>query len=298
MEMKNNSCIVLFCIRFQGDKNMKLKKHISGKNSVVQTDNAEKIRLRRRQEKLRNDKLRAEVIRTAIFKRKVREASLQKAPKTLRTKGYYRFTKNYPSEVTPDGFRENTPESKKLSGKQRLVLLVICIAIFCLIFTAVNIGIAISEKNTVTKTEPPVINEEAALKGLHITPENLRALSSEEIRQMIISEDCNMAVLEFKDEDGYIYFNTEQSADNPALRMAYLQFGDEKYLKGYEEIKEYCKEHFVDKEDGEWYGYLHYDNSVSTTLKGNIFKGPFHIPRLYILMAVLDECGDIKKYAE
>ncbi len=83
-----------------------------------------------------------------------------------------------------------------------------------------------------------------------------------------------------------------------ALRMAYLQFGDEKYLKGYEEIKEYCKKYFVDAEDGEWYGYLHYDNSVSTTLKGNIFKGPFHIPRLYILMAVLDECGDIKKYAE
>ncbi len=83
-----------------------------------------------------------------------------------------------------------------------------------------------------------------------------------------------------------------------ALRMAYLQFGDEKYLKGYEEIKEYCKKYFIDNEDGEWYGYLHYDNSVSTTLKGNIFKGPFHIPRLYILMAVLDECGDIKKYAE
>ena len=53
-----------------------------------------------------------------------------------------------------------------------------------------------------------------------------------------------------------------------------------------------------DAEDGEWYGYLHYDNSVSTTLKGNIFKGPFHIPRLYILMAVLDECSDIRRYAE
>lgn len=83
-----------------------------------------------------------------------------------------------------------------------------------------------------------------------------------------------------------------------ALRMAYLQFGDEKYLNLYEEIKEYCKKYFVDEEDGEWYGYLHYDNTVSTTLKGNIFKGPFHIPRLYILMAVLDEFGDIKKYAE
>ena len=83
-----------------------------------------------------------------------------------------------------------------------------------------------------------------------------------------------------------------------ALRMAYLQFGEEKYLKLYEEIKEYCKKYFIDSDDGEWYGYLHYDNSVSTTLKGNIFKGPFHIPRLYILMAVLDECADIKKYAE
>lgn len=83
-----------------------------------------------------------------------------------------------------------------------------------------------------------------------------------------------------------------------ALRMAYLQFGDEKYLKDYEEIKEYCKKYFVDEKNGEWYGYLHYDNTVSNTLKGNIFKGPFHIPRLYILMSVLDECSDIKKYAE
>ncbi len=83
-----------------------------------------------------------------------------------------------------------------------------------------------------------------------------------------------------------------------AFRMAYNYFKDEKYLKLYEEIKEYCKKYFVDTEDGEWYGYLHFDNSVSTTLKGNIFKGPFHIPRLYILMAVLDECEDITKYAE
>ena len=32
-------------------------------------------------------------------------------------------------------------------------------------------------------------------------------------------------------------------------------------------------------EYGEWYGYLHRDGSVSTPLKGNIFKGPFHLPR-------------------
>ena len=81
-----------------------------------------------------------------------------------------------------------------------------------------------------------------------------------------------------------------------ALRLAYILFGEEKYKNLYENMESYCEKHFVDHENGEWYGYLHYDNSVSTTLKGNIFKGPFHVPRLYILMAVLDECGDIRRY--
>lgn len=83
-----------------------------------------------------------------------------------------------------------------------------------------------------------------------------------------------------------------------AFRMAYLIFGDEKYNELYLQFKEYCEKYFLDKENGEWYGYLHYDNTVSTTLKGNIFKGPFHIPRLYIIMAVLDEDGKIDRYAE
>ena len=83
-----------------------------------------------------------------------------------------------------------------------------------------------------------------------------------------------------------------------AFRMAYMLFGDEKYLKLYEEFKAYCEKYFLDSENGEWYGYLHYDNTVSTTLKGNIFKGPFHIPRLYIIMAVLDEDGKIDRYAQ
>ncbi len=81
-----------------------------------------------------------------------------------------------------------------------------------------------------------------------------------------------------------------------ALRLAYTVFKEEKYLKLYEEFKEYCEKYFVDNEDGEWYGYLHYDNTVSNTLKGNIFKGPFHIPRLYIIMAMMDEFGGIEEY--
>lgn len=78
-----------------------------------------------------------------------------------------------------------------------------------------------------------------------------------------------------------------------ALRLAYLVFGEEKYNDKYLEIKEYCEKYFCDSEKGEWYGYLHYDNTVSTDLKGNIFKGPFHIPRLYMIMSVMDETKSI-----
>lgn len=81
-----------------------------------------------------------------------------------------------------------------------------------------------------------------------------------------------------------------------ALRLAYVTYKDDKYLKLYNDFKEYCEKYFVDSKHGEWYGYLHYDNTVSTTLKGNIFKGPFHIPRLYIIMAMMDEFGGITEY--
>ena len=83
-----------------------------------------------------------------------------------------------------------------------------------------------------------------------------------------------------------------------AARLAYNLFGEEKYLKLWKMTEEYCEKYFVDKSNGEWYGYLHYDNTPSTTLKGNIFKGPFHIPRLYIIMALMDDCANIECYAQ
>lgn len=81
-----------------------------------------------------------------------------------------------------------------------------------------------------------------------------------------------------------------------ALSLAYIIFKEEKYKAMSEKVKDYCKNFFIDEDFGEWYGYLHYDNTVSTTLKGNIFKGPFHIPRMYMLMSVLEEEGNLNRY--
>jgi len=75
-----------------------------------------------------------------------------------------------------------------------------------------------------------------------------------------------------------------------------MKMGEKKYLKLCRETEAYVGKYFIDERYGEWYGYLHYDNTVSTTLKGNIFKGPFHIPRLYMIMAVLDGGASIEAY--
>ncbi len=61
--------------------------------------------------------------------------------------------------------------------------------------------------------------------------------------------------------------------------MAYLLTGKEKYAEWHHMVHEYAYKHFHDKQHGEWFGYLHRDGTIAQTAKGNLFKGPFHLPR-------------------
>ncbi|TPE43904.1 AGE family epimerase/isomerase [Pontibacter mangrovi] len=64
-----------------------------------------------------------------------------------------------------------------------------------------------------------------------------------------------------------------------ATLLAYLLTGNQKYADWHQQIHEYAYGRFHDKEHGEWFGYLHRDGSLSNSTKGNLFKGPFHLPR-------------------
>lgn len=76
-----------------------------------------------------------------------------------------------------------------------------------------------------------------------------------------------------------------------ATLYAYLLTGAEKYLDMHKLISDWTYAHFPDQEYPEWYGYLHRDGTVAQPAKGNIFKGPFHIPRMMIKSLGL--CCDI-----
>jgi N-acylglucosamine 2-epimerase len=65
-----------------------------------------------------------------------------------------------------------------------------------------------------------------------------------------------------------------------ATLLAWLMTRDEKYARWHRMVHDWAYARFPDPLHGEWFGYLHRDGSVSTRLKGNMWKGPFHLPRM------------------
>ena len=99
--------------------------------------------------------------------------------------------------------------------------------------------------------------------------------------------DCrNLPVQDYSQDMKFWWPQTEAII---ATLYAYQATKDEKYLVMHKQISDWTYAHFPDKEYGEWYGYLHRDGTVAQPAKGNIFKGPFHIPRMMIRSYTLCE---------
>ena len=70
-----------------------------------------------------------------------------------------------------------------------------------------------------------------------------------------------------------------------ASLMLYRDTGKQEYLDWFYKTLDYSKAHFSDPEYGEWYGYLRRDGKpTEPACKGSTFKGPFHLPRMLILV--------------
>ena len=70
-----------------------------------------------------------------------------------------------------------------------------------------------------------------------------------------------------------------------AAIMAYRDTQGEYYFTCFSKTLEYCKRVFADPEFGEWFGYLRRDGKpTEPPCKGSTFKGPFHLPRMLIMV--------------
>ena len=64
-----------------------------------------------------------------------------------------------------------------------------------------------------------------------------------------------------------------------SMLKGYLLTGDERCWQWFEKLHNYSWEHFPDKKNGEWFGYLNRQGKVLLPLKGGKWKGCFHVPR-------------------
>jgi N-acylglucosamine 2-epimerase len=74
-----------------------------------------------------------------------------------------------------------------------------------------------------------------------------------------------------------------------ATLLAHHLTGEARWAEWYERLHAYTFAHFPDREHGEWFGYLHRDGTVASPVKGNHWKGPFHLPRMQLLACSLLE---------
>lgn len=64
-----------------------------------------------------------------------------------------------------------------------------------------------------------------------------------------------------------------------ATLLAWKLTGEARYAAMHAQVHDWSFAHFPDREHGEWYGWLHRDGTPAQRAKGNLFKGPFHLPR-------------------
>ena len=142
-----------------------------------------------------------------IFERKRLSASDKKAPLTVKTKSFYRFSKDFPNNVDDKGFRENDIISKK---RKKFILwgtVAACILAFCFAFTLSRTGIELSMKEPSTNIpETGSTEKTSSFSAYRFTFDELYEADTDKMLEELKKAGCNTAVFEYKTEHGYVIF--------------------------------------------------------------------------------------------
>jgi len=107
---------------------------------------------------------------------------------------------------------------------------------------------------------------------------------------------CVLALMETKEYGERMRKKANSAAKKGTAEVAegarsYADRADEleqelpKWMTWLERVDAYAFQHFADKEHGEWFGYCDRQGKLSHTLKGNNYKGCFHVPRALLFAA-------------
>lgn len=142
------------------------------------------------------------------------------------TKGYYRFSKDFPSVTDSEGYRDNelivNSPAKKASVRRRLIVLFACVFIITYLITSVCFAIS---KIPVKETYEPVTGETEKIvfsgyNAAYLSGDVLSRSSAESIISEMRVYGVNAVVIDFKDAAGNFYFKPSLSVSNEALYKA------------------------------------------------------------------------------
>lgn len=142
------------------------------------------------------------------------------------TKGYYRFSKDFPSVTDSNGYRDNdlivNSPTKKASVRRRLIALFVCVFIVAYAATLVcltvsKIPVSLKNESATGGSENPVFT---GYNSVYLSGTVLSMNSAESIIGNIRYYGYDTVVIDFKDAAGNIYFNPSVNVSADACSMA------------------------------------------------------------------------------
>lgn len=191
----------------------------------VSDDSRRSLILNKRKEAIKKAEDAKEKESREVFEKKLEKASSKKAPVTSRTRGYYRFSRDFPSNTDENGFRENVPYSRKRRTRTIIFAVLGCILAFVIGFIPTKTAMYISDIPLDTSSPANAEDEEeAAVRGMFVTYDELKENDSAAIIEKLKKNNLNCAVFEFKTDDGYCIFNTGSFVGSSADRRIATAF--------------------------------------------------------------------------
>ena len=139
-----------------------------------------------------------------VFRRRLDEASDDRAPVTRRYRGYYPFSRDYPSLTDENGFRENAPRRHRWTAPVALTL--VFALLFCLAFVVTRRAQLISAEKPAGETDTVAPISAEAPRTLHFTYEELRLGDADALKKKLEAAGADTALFEYKTQEGYLLF--------------------------------------------------------------------------------------------
>lgn len=142
------------------------------------------------------------------------------------TKGYYRFSKDFPSVTDSEGYRDNdvivNSPAKKASVRRRLIVLFVCVFVVTYLVSAVcfsvsKLPISETEENMTGSAEKTVFS---GYNTAYLTGDVLSYGSAESIIGKMLVFGVNTVVIDFKDAAGNFYYDPSVNVSSEALYKA------------------------------------------------------------------------------